>query len=247
MESTGGPNDKVSLELSDGVAEIRLTYPEKRNCFSPELVADLHDALLTASEYDELAAILLTADGPVYSAGADRRILDKDPTDVSEISDTLYDIFEWLRNTPVAVVSAARGPAIGAGASWFCYVADLKIAAPEVEIWWPEIKLGRVTYPRSVFLTTEVGPSKAAEMLLLGEKLGAKEGEQLGLFNRVVDGEEVEPLGREIAETLASHEREYGLNAEYLNAIYQSRREADAASTLWSSWKANTLPYEDVE
>lgn len=246
MPKVSGKNDKVQGVFDDGVAEIRLTSPKRRNCFSPELVADLDEVLNEASYYDNLHAILLTAADPVYCAGADTRIISENPDDVTEISDVLYEVFEWLRNTPVPVVAAARGDAVGAGASWFCYVSDLKVASPNVDIWWPEVRYGRVTYPRSVFLTVELGPSKAAEMLLLGEKLSAEEGERLGLVNRVVPKEEVESTGRELASRLAEFDTEYGVARDYLETIYHTRRELGSTSDKWADWMHGTFDYRDL-
>lgn len=246
MATVDGTNGKVEGRFEDGVAEIRLTYPEKRNCFAPELVSDLDEVLVEASYYENLHAILLTADDPVYCAGADTSIISESPDDVTRISDTLYKVFEWLRNTPVPVVAAATGDAVGAGASWFCYVSDLKVASPNVDIWWPEVKYERVTYPRSVFLTVELGPSKAAEMLLLGEKLSAEEGRQFGLVNRVVSEEEVEETGRDLATKLADYSAEYGVAEDYLETIYHTRRELGANSDAWASWMHATFDYRDL-
>lgn len=246
MAEVIGTNDRVEGRFEDGVAEIRLTHPEKRNCFSPELVSDLDEVLIEASHYDELQAILLTAEEPVYCAGADTNIISKDPDDVTKISDKLYEVFEWLRNSTVPVVAAAQGDAVGAGASWFCYVADLKVASPNVDIWWPEVRYGRVTYPRSVFLTVEVGPSKAAEMLLLGEKLSAEEAERFGLVNKVVEKDEVEATGRALATRLAEYGEEYGVAEDYLETIYHTRRELGATSDAWASWMHGTFDYRDI-
>jgi enoyl-CoA hydratase/carnithine racemase len=246
MPSVSGSNGKVQGEFNDGVAEIRLASPENRNCFSPELVVDLDEVLVEASYYDDLHAILLTAEDPVYCAGADTTILSESPDDVTDITDTLYDVFNWLRNTPVPVVAAATGDAVGAGASWFCYVSDLKVASPNVDVWWPEVEYGRVTYPRTVFLTVELGPSKAAEMLLLGEKLSAEEAEGLGLVNEVVPKSEVESRGRELATRLAEFDAEYDVASDYLQTIYHTRRELGATSGVWADWMHATFDYRDL-
>lgn len=246
MSNVSGTNDKATGVFEDGVAEIRLTSPERRNCFSPELVADLDEVLTEASYYEDLRAILLTAEDPVYCAGADTHIISESPDDVTAISDTLYEVFEWLRNTPIPIVAAATGDAVGAGASWFCYVSDLKIASPNVDIWWPEVKYSRVTYPRTVFLTVELGPSKATEMMLLGEKLSAEEGKQFGLINRVVPKEEVESTGRNIAHQLAEYDEEYDVARDYLETIYHTRRELGSTSNKWSDWMHATFDYQDL-
>lgn len=246
MSKISGTNGKVEGTLNNGVSEIRLTSPEDRNCFSPELVSDLDEVLTEASYYEDLRSILLTAEDPVYCAGADTSIISKSPDDVTAISDKLYDVFEWLRNTPIPVVAAARGDAVGAGASWFCYVSDLKVASPNVNIWWPEVEYRRVTYPRSVFLTVELGPSKAAEMLLLGKKLSAEEGEQHGLVNDVVPKDEVESTGRALASKLSEFESEYGVAKNYLETIYHTRREMGATSGAWATWMHGTFDYRDI-
>lgn len=246
MPKVSGTNGKVQGVFDNGVAEIRLTASEKRNCFSPELVADLDEVLVEASYYDDLHAILLTADDPVYCAGADTSIISESPDDVTAISDKLYEVFAWLRNTPVPVVAAATGDAVGAGASWFCYVSDIRVASPNVDIWWPEVEYERVTYPRSVFLTIELGPSKAAEMLLLGSKLSAEEAEEKGLVNEVVPNEEVESTGRNLANRLAEFDMKYDVASDYLETIYHTRRELGSTSGAWANWMHATFDYRDL-
>lgn len=240
MDWTTGSNGRVRMGVSDGVAEIRLSHPEKLNCFSLELAEDLRDLTLSIDDHDDVSAVVVTAEGRSFSAGADVDIVGGDDPEASQRLQDLYGpAFAWMRNEPIPVVAGGRGPAVGAGASLLCYAADLRVVGDDVEIWWPEVAYGIPPLSRLIALSKDVGTPHALEFMLLGEegKMGAEEAHDLGLVNRVVDPEDVDGEARGIAETIARYDEEHGIVESFLDTLRHARDEENSAATAYATYR----------
>jgi enoyl-CoA hydratase/carnithine racemase len=224
-------NELVRLSVSDGVAEIRMVNEPKRNAFSIAQSEDFAELLEVAMAHDGTDVILVTAEGPVFSGGADVDILAGGAPEEQETLGRLLldDICHPLHRTTIPVVAAARGPAAGGGATILCYSADLQVVSPDVRIWWPEVEYGAAPLGRGVYLANQIGESRALELMALGEagSMSAEEGHRLGLFTRLVEDDRVEAEAREVADLLATHNREHdGIVESFVDAVYHSRQES---------------------
>lgn len=240
MSWQSGPNGRVRLSVDDGIAEIRLSHPEKLNCFSLELGEDLCDLTMAVADRDDVLATVVTAAGRSFSAGADLDILESsDSTALEQLEAYWTPVFEWMRKGDVPVIAGARGPVVGGGATLFCYAADLRVACENVEIWFPEIEYGVAPFSRLVSLAHDIGVPHALELMILGEegKLPAAEAHDLGLVNRVVAPDAVDEVAREMARTVASYDREHDLVGEFLDVVHQTRREMGGASAAYAARK----------
>lgn len=225
------PNGLVQLSISERVAEIRLAHPEKVNCFSMALAEDFSDHLTTIDERDDISVILITAEGPVFSGGADTDVLSQgSKSERDRLSSLLLDeICHYLHETTTPVVAAARGAATGAGATVLCYSADMQVVSPSVEIWWPEVEFGAAPLGRAVYLASQIGESRTLKLMLLGSegKLSAKEALELGAVTMIVNEDEVDIKGRELASTIAKHdESNPGIIEAFIDAVQKARQEA---------------------
>lgn len=174
----------VVLDWQDGVARVWLNRPERLNAVAPVLVDDLLAAL------DEVAgsgarAVVLAGRGRAFCAGHD---LEEPvpPGDSRARLERLQEVTRRLRALPQPVIAAVHGYAIGAGAE-FALGCDLVLAAEDAVFAFPETGLGlSVTGAASRLLPLLVGPLKAKELVLLGERVDAATAERLGLVNAVV-------------------------------------------------------------
>lgn len=240
MNWQSGPNGRVRLRIEDEVAELRLSHPEKLNCFSLKLGEDLHDLTLAVADRDDITATVITAEGKSFSAGADLEILESDdPSEIEQLEAYWSPVFEWMREGDVPVVAGGRGPVVGAGATLFCYAADLRVAGEDAEIWFPEIEHGLAPFSRAVALAQDIGVPHALELMLLGEdgKLPAAEVHDLGLVNRVVAPDRVDEEAREMARIIAKNDRKHDLVSDFLDVIHQSRLESSGASAAYAARK----------
>ncbi|MFF0144014.1 enoyl-CoA hydratase/carnithine racemase [Amycolatopsis sulphurea] len=193
----------VDLAVEGGIAQIRLNRPERLNAVAPVLVDDFLAALDGAAR-SSARVVLLSGNGRAFCAGHDLR----EPTpegDSRTRLDRLQDITRRLRALPQPVLAAVHGYALGAGAE-FALGCDLILAAEDAVFGFPEVSLGlSVTGAASRLLPLLVGPVKAKELLLLGERFNGRRAHELGLVNAAVPAEELMPLALGWAEKIAHH------------------------------------------
>lgn len=174
----------VDVSIEQGVAQVRLNRPERLNAVGGTLVDDLLGALDTVARSDA-GAVVFSGRGRAFCAGHDL----KEPApegDSRARLERLQDVTRRLRGLAQPVVAAVHGYAIGAGAE-FALGCDLVLAAEDAMFAFPETGLGlSVTGAASRLLPQLVGPLKAKELLLLGERIDAATALRLGLINDVV-------------------------------------------------------------
>jgi len=103
------------------------------------------------------------------------------------------------------VIAAVHGYAIGAGAE-FALGCDLILAAEDAVFAFPEVSLGlSVTGAASRLLPLPVGPLKAKELLLLGERFDGRKAAELGMVNAAVPAEQLQAEALSWAERIAGH------------------------------------------
>jgi 2-(1,2-epoxy-1,2-dihydrophenyl)acetyl-CoA isomerase len=195
----------VDYELTDGVAWIRLNRPHRLNAVVPELVTGLVDALTRAGR-DEARVVVLAGRGRAFCSGHDL----KEPLPSLTTSSTrrrvdeIQDVTRAIRRFPGPVIAAVHGYALGAGCE-FALGCDLVVASEQAQFGFPEVSVGlSVTGGISRLLPLLVGPVRAKELLLLGERIPAGRALDLGLVNRVAP----EGTHEEVAASLASRLRE---------------------------------------
>jgi 2-(1,2-epoxy-1,2-dihydrophenyl)acetyl-CoA isomerase len=193
------------MAVEDGIARIWLDRPERLNAVVPALVDDLLSAL-DAVACSDAGAVVLAGRGRAFCAGHDL----KEPPltgDSRARLDRLQDVTRRLRGLAQPVIAAVHGYAIGAGAE-FALGCDLVLAAEDARFAFPEVSLGlSVTGAASRLLPLLVGPLRAKELLLLGERFDARRAHQLGLVNAVVPAAELDGRAVEWARRVAAHPR----------------------------------------
>ncbi|RSN23310.1 enoyl-CoA hydratase [Amycolatopsis sp. WAC 04169] len=193
----------VDYALDDGIAVIWLNRPERLNAVVAELVDDLLEALDAAAK-SEARAVVLAGRGRAFCAGHDL----KEPTpegDSRPRLDRLQDVTRRLRGLRQPVIAAVHGYAIGAGAE-FAMGCDLILAAEDAMFAFPEVSLGlSVTGAASRLLPLLVGPLKAKELLLLGERVSGAEAHELGLVNATAPADDLMDTALAWAARIAAH------------------------------------------
>ncbi|WP_410581494.1 enoyl-CoA hydratase/isomerase family protein [Amycolatopsis sp. lyj-108] len=193
----------VDYALDDGIALIWLDRPERLNAVVPELVDDLLEAL-DAAAHSDARAVVLAGRGRAFCAGHDL----KEPTpegDSRPRLDRLQDVTRRLRGLRQPVIAAVHGYAIGAGAE-FAMGCDLILAAEDAVFAFPEVSLGlSVTGAASRLLPLLVGPLKAKELLLLGDRVSGTKAHELGLVNAVLPADDLMDTALAWAARIAAH------------------------------------------
>lgn len=202
----------VHLVREDDVAIITLDNPGRRNALSRAMQHGLRDALAEVGATPGIRALLLTAAGDAFCAGADLNgsIPDGDATlsrgqatrkVMEELSNPLVLA---LRRLPIPVVSALPGVTAGAGIG-LALAADVVLAARCAYFYLPFIpKLGIVPdLGTTWFLQRLVGPGRATALTLLGGRLPAETAQQWGLVWECLDAAALRAGAMETARQLA--------------------------------------------
>ena len=194
----------VTHTVEDGVAWITLNRPEKRNAVSGALRSALAAAVRHAERDPGTRVVVLTGSGNAFCAGADVRELAGRAGAVEEIRLDYERILIGLRTMPKPTIAAVNGVAAGIGAS-LAMCCDLRYAVPEAYFKEAFVNIGlTVDGGVSWLLPRIIGSGRALELFYTGDDLSATEAERMGLVNRVVDGERLEPTVRALAARLAS-------------------------------------------
>jgi enoyl-CoA hydratase/carnithine racemase len=176
----------VDYELSESVARVYLNRPHRLNAVVPELTAGLVAALARAGE-DEARVVVLAGRGRAFCSGHDlKEELPPETILTTRLRvEQIQDVTRAIRRFPGPVVAAVHGYALGAGCE-FALGCDLVVASEDAQFGFPEVSVGlSVTGGISRLLPLLVGPVRAKELLLLGERFGAARARELGLVNQV--------------------------------------------------------------
>jgi enoyl-CoA hydratase/carnithine racemase len=192
-------------EPAPHVARLTIDNPEKRNA----LDHDILDAIAETVSGDLGArCLLITAVGPVFSAGYDIGGLPRDEfahRAESLVAHPFHDAIAALEAYPYPAVAALNGHAIGGGLE-LALSCDLRIASEEAKLGMPPAKLGLVYSHTGLRRFIEaVGAPRTRELFLLGRNVDARRAETWGLVNAVVLPADLEEEALGWAEELAAN------------------------------------------
>jgi 2-(1,2-epoxy-1,2-dihydrophenyl)acetyl-CoA isomerase len=190
----GESADRVTLQISDGLAHLRLARPSLRNGIDMMMVRALADRFEAVAEDPGVRALLIGADGPAFSVGGDLAHLqthrDRLPAELHEMISLYHSTLARLAALPVPVLLAAHGAVAGGGLG-LLWCADLVIAADDLRITTGFVHLGLSGDGGSSWhLPRLVGLRRAQQLILGGRVLDAAEALDWGLVTEVV------PAGR---------------------------------------------------
>jgi 2-(1,2-epoxy-1,2-dihydrophenyl)acetyl-CoA isomerase len=196
----------VEYELDQSVARIYLNRPHRLNAVVPELTDGLTAALNRAGR-DGARVVVLAGRGRAFCSGHDLKE-EAVPETVRQTRlrvEGIQDVTRAMRRFGGPVIAAVHGYALGAGCE-FALGCDLIVAGEDAQFGFPEVSVGlSVTGGISRLLPLLVGPARAKELLLLGERFSAARGLELGLVNRVVPAGQHEQEAAEMAARLRDY------------------------------------------
>lgn len=194
---------------SDGlVAQLTLSRPEVLNRLDETFHRELSAALNLLSTRTELRALVLAADGKVFSAGGDFAVMKRMHDDAALRADAAKhgrDLIDAMLAIPVPVVAALHGDAIGLGAS-LVLLCDAVVAARTARLADPHVCIGLVAGDGGCAVwPPAVGMMRAKRHLLTGDPMTAEDGFAFGLVTDLVDSpDEVWPAAKALASRVAS-------------------------------------------
>jgi len=192
-----------------GVACIRLNRPDARNALSLAMIEALHGAFDELGAEDDVAAIVLTAAGKVFSSGHDLKELtahrgdaDKGQAFYTRTMTACADMMQAIVACPKPVIAAVEGTATAAGCQLVA-TCDLAIASEGAHFCTPGVNIGLFCSTPMVALTRNIVRKRAMQMLLTGEMIPAAQAAEWGLVNKAVPAADVVPEAVALASQIA--------------------------------------------
>jgi 2-(1,2-epoxy-1,2-dihydrophenyl)acetyl-CoA isomerase len=201
-------SDTIRLSIGDGVAWITLNRPDRLNAFAGRMRDDLHDAIDRAATSPEVRVIVITGAGRGFCTGADVEVMSDllargDDETFEGLVEAGMRVVRRLASVEQPVIAAVNGPAAGAGAS-LALACDFRIASERATIGFTFNRIGlHPDWGATHSLPRLVGPGRAAELVMSGRLVDAREAERIGLFQQVFADDwfmdEVRKLAKELA------------------------------------------------
>ena len=174
--------ENILFEIKEEKALLTINRPPL-NILNIAIMEEMNEALRSLMGNKEIKVVIISGSGDkAFSAGVD--VADHTGEKVEKMLHVFHDIFRNLSKLDQASVAALKGMTLGGGCeiALFC---DLIIAADNLKIGQPEIKLSVLPPIALLIMPRLVGLKKAAELLLTGKIVDAREAERIGLINKV--------------------------------------------------------------
>jgi enoyl-CoA hydratase/carnithine racemase len=196
----------VSVTIDGYRADVTLNRPDKRNAMNVDLLQDLKEALEEVEAEDDVRAITLLGEGPVFCAGMDLEMMTEGSDEVLEERRRLFrDVLTAIDESTSPVVVGIKGAGI-AGAFELTLPADFRILGENAKFGVQEVKLGVFPAGGSITrLPRLIGLAKAKELVLTGELIDPEEADRCDLVTEVVPDDEVDERAREYADELTEN------------------------------------------
>src|SRR6266516_3313455 len=196
----------IRYRTADGIATVTLDQPDSRNALSNELLRELIDAFESARDDDDVRCVVLTSSHEtVFSSGANLAGFAADVPIVHRHFGTerFPRLFRLIGTLGKPTICAANGHVL-AGALGIALACDLIVAKEGAKFGTPEINVGAFPFMIMALIYRNVPRKKTNELLLLGERISAREAERIGIVNRVVPADGFDDAVAEWAAKLAS-------------------------------------------
>jgi enoyl-CoA hydratase/carnithine racemase len=187
------------VEFEGSTAVITLNRPSRRNALSLGLMRELIDCLGEIEQKRSVQAIILAAEGKVFSSGHDlNELVARDGSEYRNIFDCCAKLMTKLQSIPQPVIAEVQGVATAAGCQLVA-TCDLAVASSNATFATPGVRIGLFCSTPMVALSRAIGRKRALHMLLTGESIDAVTAADWGLINYVVSDSELKNSTRKLA------------------------------------------------
>jgi 2-(1,2-epoxy-1,2-dihydrophenyl)acetyl-CoA isomerase len=197
--------ESILIESKGGIRFLKLNRPNVFNSFNKEMAFALHAALDDCQNDKTVRAVVIQGMGKAFCAGQDlQEVTDpKGPPLTSIVRDHYNPIIEKIRNLEKPVVAAVNGVAAGAGAN-IALACDVVIACESSAFIQAFSKIGLIPDSGGTFfLPRLIGFQRASALMMLADKVTAKEARDMGMIYKAVPDDEFESVVEKIATKLA--------------------------------------------
>lgn len=191
---------RVKVEIAEGIADVRLARPDKLNALDPAMFAGIIDTIERLRGTAGLRAVVLSGEGRAFSAGLDMASMAAGGSGIDlatrthGIANDFQQVAWGWRALPVPVIAAIHGIAFGGGLQ-IASGADARIAAPGTRLSVMEMKWGIVPDMAGFALWRgNVRDDALRELVYTAREFDADEALALGFVTRIADDPRAEAL-----------------------------------------------------
>lgn len=196
-------NEHIIASIDDGVLNLTLARPRKKNALSAAMYDVLRKQLEQAADNEHIRVVFLRGSSDVFCAGNDIEGFSA-IRELPLAQRPGYRFMQALATFPKPVVVAVSGAAIGIGATLLLH-CDLVYASTDARFRMPFVDVGLVPeFGSSLLLPRMAGHAKAAALLLLGQNFSAQHAEEVGLVGELVEPAELFARAEQAARRLAT-------------------------------------------
>jgi len=168
---------------------ITLNRPDKANAINMEMLLKLNEILDKAKQQKTLRSLIITGNGPVFSAGADLNSIKLN----NELTTTILwrTLSDKIAELPCLTIAALNGTLAG-GAFGMVLACDIRLATTATNFFYPVLKNNLLPQPNDIErLVNLAGLSTAKLILIAGQKLNAKKALNRGLIDLICEQSEL--------------------------------------------------------
>jgi enoyl-CoA hydratase/carnithine racemase len=201
--------EHFDLDISDGVATVRLSRPDKLNALTFDTYADLRDLVGELPHRGDVRVLVVTGSGRGFCSGGDvdeiiGELQKMGAAELLEFTRMTGAVTQALRECPLPVIAAVNGVAAGAG-SVIALASDLRLLSRSASFafLFTRVGLAGADMGSAYLLPRLVGLGRATELLMLGDRIDAPRAEAIGLATDVVDDARLPEVTANLARRLA--------------------------------------------
>ena len=179
----------IDLNCTSVKWTITLNRPDKANAINMEMLLELNKILDKAKQQTTLRSLIITGNGPVFSAGADLSAIKLN----NELATTMLwrTLSDKIAELPCLTIAALNGTLAG-GAFGMVLACDIRLATTATNFFYPVLKNNLLPQPNDIErLVNLAGLSTAKLILIAGQKLNAKKALNSGLIDLICEQSEL--------------------------------------------------------
>ncbi len=194
----------------DGVAVLTFDREETLNSLTFDIYSQLEHLFADLEHDDSVRVVVMTGSGRGFCSGGNvediiAELFEREPAETLKFTRMTGAVVRHMRRLSKPIIGAINGVAAGAG-SVLGLACDMRILSSKAKFAFLFCKVGLTgaDMGAAYLLPQIVGMGKAAELLMLGDKVEAEECLRLGIANRVVDPDQLMDETLALARRLAT-------------------------------------------
>ncbi|KAL1494442.1 hypothetical protein ABEB36_010040 [Hypothenemus hampei] len=221
----------VKTDFKNGIKEIIMCNSKARNTLSIEMMENLIHNIKHDQDNSNLRVIVISGEGPVFSAGHNLKELSNNKEKQIECFNLASDLMRTIIDAPVPIIAKVNGIAAAAG----CQLAaqcDLVICSSHSQFSTPGANVGIFCSTPGVALARSINKLPALYMLLTGLPISAEEAYRTGLVTKVCPPEKLDEEVTVICKAILNKSRdviELGKKFYYKQVQYETKKAYDLA------------------